>query len=201
MRTVNGALERAERPLRIGVDLTPPTCSKISINHHPRGQVIQYTDSVALMSAEWDCFDAPPFQDVPLYCEWAVGSYPGGEDEMPWTPAKQNGVNIWAPTTMKNGRLCFATVKCLDQAYLSTEMKSGGLMPDLVPPVITYQPIIIFPDTITQTDFWGRNQGVNASWGFEYASRGRTTVLTACLLLCMRICRHLGCCECESAGT
>ena len=156
----------------IGVDLTPPTCSNISINYKYRGKKLQYTDDVWAMTAEWNCTDSAPWEDAPLKCEWAVGSYPGGDDAKPWEWGNQSGVHTWVNTTMLNGRLYFTTVRCYDQVWWQTERKSGGLMPDLVPPFVTYEPLVIFPDTLRATEFWGHAASVTAAWGFDDMESG-----------------------------
>ena len=57
IRALNGALERSDKHIGIGIDTTAPQCSNISINYHRRGQKFQYTDNVDRMVAEWNCSD------------------------------------------------------------------------------------------------------------------------------------------------
>ena len=40
-----------------------------------------------------------PWEARPIKCEWAIGSFPGGEDVMAWASARAAGVHLSAPRT------------------------------------------------------------------------------------------------------
>ena len=148
VRAVNRAKDYSEVQLVIGVDTTEPTCSEISINGYPMGQKMQYTDDVSTLSASWECADAPPWEEEPMTCRWAVGTYPFGSDAMEWAAAFSTGVHTWVDATLLNGVTYFVTVECTDHVGWQSEMRaSGGLMPDLKPPREVYPPLVIHPKT------------------------------------------------------
>jgi hypothetical protein len=134
VRAVNRADAYSDVSLPVGVDTTPPPEFSIALNGNRPNQPIQYTMNVTGIVVEWIALDAPPWEHVPVNCEWAVGSYPEGEDEQPWAPTSSQGTLWWSslPAYLQNGVVYFVSVRCRDQVGWSTTTVSGGLMPDLV---------------------------------------------------------------------
>lgn len=148
MRAVNRARDHSDAQLAIGVDTTPPVCSEISVNGHPVGQKMHYTDDMTTLFASWDCLDSPPWAAEPMVCRWAVGTYPFGSDAMEWDDAISSGVHTWSSATLLNGVTYFVTVECTDHVGWQSQMiASGGLMPDLLPPKEVYPPLVVDPIT------------------------------------------------------
>lgn len=111
VRAVNNANEYADVQLPIGVDTTAPICSPIAINENAPGQLMQYTEEVGRINASWSCHDASPWEHRPITCRWAVGSYSGGDDLMPWCPAEASGEHSFGcDDCLENGFIYYVSL-------------------------------------------------------------------------------------------
>ena len=129
------------------------------------------------MQATWNCTDASPWTHVPIACEWAVGSFPGGDDVMPWAAASQVGTHDFACNEcFENGKLYFVSVRCTDQVGLTNMSVSGGLMPDLVGPQVATAATVVTRYTGRATKWWGFPSDLAIIWGFDDLESGIKTI-------------------------
>ena len=177
VRAVNNAKEPNEVELLIGVDTMPPSCEPIAIWHHPPGQRFQYTEETSRLEATWNCSDAAPWAHVPITCEWAISSFPGGDDLKAWAPGEQQGTHEYScHDCFENGRLYFVNVRCTDQVGLHNMSVSGGLMPDLVGPTVATPATVVTRYTGRATKFWGFPSDLGIIWGFDDLESGIKTI-------------------------
>ena len=169
IRAVNDAKEYSEKAIPLLVDSTPPTCSAITVNNYSYIDRIQFTTDPTKLSARWHCEGEAPWAHAPLSCEWAVGTYPGGDNFMSWSAAPTSG-ELWYNASdyfdadveeedntlidgifynkdklLLNGIIYFVSVQCSDQVNLTTTSVSAGLLPDLTPPRVAVPPMVVHP--------------------------------------------------------
>ena len=172
VRALNGAGESSDVSIEVGVDTGRPVCSGVSIWQRPLGD-LQYTEYVDGLEASWHCEDVFPYADAPISCEWAVGSFSGGDDVMEWTLANANGSHAFNCTEcMLNGVVYFASVRCSDQVGWSVSSASDGIMVDLDPPRIAAAATVVTLSTGIAARFWGHADDISLVWGFDDAESG-----------------------------
>ena len=184
VRAVNNAKESSEVSITIGVDTTPPICQPIAIWHHPPGFGFQYTEETSRLEATFNCTDAPPWEQMPLNCTWAVGTYVNGDDVMAWRYADWplGGVHVFeCAECLQNGFVYFVTLRCVDQVELSTMVYSGGLMPDLIGPMTVADAVVVSRVTGIATEFWGFANELRLQWGFDDFESGVKSIRCAFL--------------------
>ena len=111
VRAYNNAMDSSDVSIAAGVDTVQPFCSPIAIWNNEPGQKFQYTETVDRLEATWECKDNAPWAHIAIDCEWSVGSFPGGDDVMPWTAAQASGTHAWADAKLENGFLYFVQVR------------------------------------------------------------------------------------------
>ena len=173
VRATNNAMEQSQVSMKIGVDTTPPSCTPIALWDHEPGQRFAYTEETSHIVATWNCTDAAPWAHAALQCEWAVASFPGGDDLMPWTAGRQRGThNFSCIDCFENGRLYFVSVRCTDQVGLRNMSVSGGLMPDLNGPTVATPATVVTRYTGRATKFWGFPSDMMIVFGFDDRESG-----------------------------
>lgn len=166
IRAVNGALEQADVTMTVGVDTGVPLCSAVVIGANAPGQAIQYTTDGTQVEARWNCSDVAPWADTALSCSWAVGTFPGGDDAMPWAAADSQGSHSWLNASLEDGRFYWVTVACTDHVGWQVSSVSGALVPDLLPPTVSVQPRIV-TRLGRAASFWSSRDEIAAVWGFD----------------------------------
>ena len=166
IRAVNGALEQADVTMSVGVDTGVPVCSAVVIGANAPGQAIQYTTDGTQVEARWNCSDVAPWADSALSCSWAVGTFPGGDDAMPWAVADSQGSHSWLNASLEDGRFYWVTVTCTDHVGWQVSSISGALVPDLLPPTVSVQPRIV-TRLGRAASFWSSRDEIAAVWGFD----------------------------------
>ena len=180
VRAVNNAKEMSDVSMAIGVDTTPPNCSPITINNNIPGQRMQYTEETSRLNASWTCVDAAPWEGRPLSCRWAVGSFPGGEDLMPFRMASHSGRHMFeCGGCLENGLIYYVSLECTDQVGLSRFVTSGGLMPDLTVPEPAIPATVVTRFTGRATTFWGSGSDISLLYGFDDLESGIKSVRAA----------------------
>ena len=173
VRAVNGAKEKSEVGLAIGVDTRPPFCESIVLWSYDPAHTLVYTDHTSELEASWNCSDETPWSHVPISCEWAIASFPGGDDLMPWTAGEQRGRHTYnCDECFENGRIYFVNVRCTDQVGWTNMSISGGIMPDLQGPTISMPATVVTRYTGRATEFWGFPTDLGIAWGFDDLESG-----------------------------
>ena len=173
VRTYNNAKEPNEVALLMGVDTVPPRCDPIQLWQLPPGTKFAYTEETSELQATWNCSDVSPWSHSPISCEWAIASFPGGDDLMAWSPGESNGTHSYSCNgCFENGILYFVNVKCTDQVGLSSMSTSGGLMPDLNGPIVATPAMVVTRYTGRATRWWGYPSDLSMIWGFDDLESG-----------------------------
>ena len=172
VRAINNAMERSAGWALLGVDTRKPKCEPVVLNGAETYLAAQYTADVGLLRATWSCFDQAPWRDVPVTCEWAVGTFPGGDDAYAWQPATTvdggwTWQSEWRDTIMENGFIYFVTARCTDHVGLTRTTSSGGLMPDLIGPRARTPARLINPYKAQLMVYWAWSYMVVAKWNFD----------------------------------
>ena len=97
--------------MTIGIDTTPPVCSMIMIDSREPGGEFYFTKNNRRLEAYWECTDAPPYESAPLKCEWAVGTFPSGNDQIEWGTAMAKGTHVAQPIwAFQSGVMLYVSV-------------------------------------------------------------------------------------------
>ena len=93
---------------------------------------------VSHLEAEWTCSDVAPWSSLPLSCDWAVGSFAGGDDVMAWERASAQGRHHFdCAECLSDGAIYFASIRCVDQVG-----RSSALPPSCQ---ALYLPLVLYP--------------------------------------------------------
>ena len=132
VRAVNNAKESADVALAIGIDTKPPLCTPLQIYDNPPGIPFQYSEETDRLAVTWACTDDAPWEAEPIACEWAVGTYPGGDDFLPWEAASSNGTHLLECNgCLENGFVYFASLRCTDQVEQTSARSPAHLPPPM----------------------------------------------------------------------
>ena len=173
VRAVNNAKESADVALAIGIDTKPPLCTPLQIYNNPPGIPFQYSEETDRLAVTWACTDDAPWEAEPIACEWAVGTYPGGDDFLPWEAASSNGTHLLECSgCLENGFVYFASLRCTDQVDQTSLYFSGGLMPDLTGPRVAVPPTVVTRFTGRETQYWGSDRSLSMVFGFDDLESG-----------------------------
>ena len=184
----------------VNVDTTPPVCSVVIVNNNSDNSRITFTKDPTKMTASWHCEDAAPWVASSVTCEWAIGTYPGGDDFVSWEPVPSSakhfeyhanetsetteGSTLWyteedntprwymKDSLLRNGLIYFASIRCLDQVQLTASSVAAGLLPDLVAPRVAVQPMVTQPSNGKRAYYWGSNTTLYGIWDYEAFESG-----------------------------
>ena len=175
LRAINNAKEASEVQLTISVDTNPPVCSAVAVFGRT-GAAMQYINQTHVIEASWECADAAPWEDMPLICTWAIGTFPGGDDHMPWSSAQSSGTHRLEDAGLVSGVKYYTSVSCMDRVRMRTSKTSAGLMPDGAPPRIMQPLVILSPLTGRQLTYLPALTELYAAWGFRDFESGLASV-------------------------
>ena len=181
LRAVNHAGLHVDGHVNIEVDSYPPTCSAVEMfkdgNLASDGPLFA-AGPAANISVSWSCEDESDIDPLELQggSQWALGTFPGIDDTIPWTAAPLSATISLASFAFAAGQAYYVTVKVSDAVQLATKVYSERIVIDSSPPDWLLAPMLDHQGAAGSASTWSEQAFVRAAWVVADGESGVTDV-------------------------